>query len=168
VATALAKDRKSIALPSQGNDMTAVTVDALWAWAHHLCAFALIAILFSEWCLTAQEQDQSGIRRLARLDMYYGLCAALMLAAGIARLIWGAKGWSFYAGNPLFWAKLGCFALIGLLSVRPSILIFKWRREAGKISAETMRTARTWMTLQLILIPVLLLLATLIARGIGH
>ena len=148
--------------------MTAVTVDALWAWAHHLCAFALIAILFSEWCLTAQEQDQSGIRRLARLDMYYGLCAALMLAAGIARLIWGAKGWSFYAGNPLFWAKLGCFALIGLLSVRPSILIFKWRREAGRISAESMRTARIWMTLQLILIPALLLLATLIARGIGQ
>lgn len=148
--------------------MTAVTVDALWAWAHHLCAFALIAILFSEWCLTAQEQDQPGIRRLARLDMYYGLCAALMLAAGIARPIWGVKGWSFYAGNTLFWAKLGCFALIGLLSVRPSVLIFKWRREAGKINAETMRAARTWMTLQLILIPVLLLLATLIARGIGH
>lgn len=145
--------------------MPPVAIDALLAWAHHLCAFALFAILFSEWCLTAQGQDRAGVLRLARLDMYYGLCATMMLAAGAARLLWGAKGWEYYAGNALFWAKLGCFALIGMLSVTPTIRILRWRREASELSPESIRPVRRWMSFQLLVIPILLLLASLIARG---
>lgn len=81
--------------------MSALLTDALLTWAHHLCAFALLAVLFSEWCLSTQALDAPRLRLLARLDLSYGALAGAMLLAGLARLVWGSKGWAFYSGNPL-------------------------------------------------------------------
>lgn len=148
--------------------MPVVLLDALLAWAHHLCAFALLAVLFAEWCLTARDLDPPGLRWLARLDLFYGLLAGLTLVAGTARLLAGAKGWSFYAGNPVFWAKLGVFALIGLCSIPPTLRILRWRREGQGLNVKPLRAAHRWMGAQLVLATGLLLLAALMARGIGH
>lgn len=92
-------------------------------------------------------------------------------AAGLARLAWGSKGWAFYVDNPLFWVKLGLFGLfglIGLLSITPTLRILGWRREGRVPDAAAQRTVRRWMGAQLLLIPALLLLAPLMARGVGH
>ncbi len=148
--------------------MSALLTDALLAWAHHLSAFALLAVLFSEWCLTAHELDAPRLRLLARLDLGYGALAGAVLLAGLARLAWGSKGWAFYAGNPLFWTKLGLFGLIGLLSITPTLRILRWSREGRAPDATAQRAVRRWMGAQLLLIPLLLLLAPLMARGVGH
>jgi putative membrane protein len=143
-------------------------IHALLAWTHHLCAFALLAVLLAEWCLTAQDLDATGLRHLGRLDLAYGALAGAMVVAGVARLIWGGKGWAFYSGNPLFWTKLVLFGVMGLLSVVPTLRILRWRRLARPLKAAEMQSSRRWMTAQLLLAPPLILMAALMARGIGH
>ncbi|MDP9901084.1 DUF2214 family protein [Variovorax ginsengisoli] len=148
--------------------MTPGVPDALLGAAHFFCAFALVAVLFAEWCITARPVDHPRMALLARLDMGYGVLAGLVLLAGAARVIWGAKGWAFYTGNSLFWAKLACFAVIGLLSVVPTLRILRWRKATHLPSAEEVRAVHRWMGLQLALLPLLLVLASLMAHGIGY
>jgi len=42
----------------------------------------------------------------------------------------GLKGQDYYLHNPWFWAKLGVFAAVGLLSLLPTLRLLRWRRQA--------------------------------------
>ena len=141
--------------------------DVLLASAHHLLAFALAALLFAEWVVAGQPPDRRLVTLLARLDMSYGAVAGLLLLAGGARLLWGAKGWAYYLGSHVFWAKLACFLAIGLLSLKPTLRILRWRRRAEPPASGELQALRGWMMAQLILIPPILLCASLVARGLG-
>lgn len=142
-----------------------MTIDAVLALLHHVTAFALVAILFAECCLMAHLQVK-GLQMLARLDLAYGGMAGGLFVFGVARLIWGSKGWAFYVENPVFWLKLVCFAFIGLLSIVPTLRILKWRK-SGLPEVGALQRTRYWMVAQLLLIPLVLLFASLMARGIG-
>src|SRR5258706_15411729 len=96
--------------------LTPLLLDAALAVAHHLVVFPLVAVLVAELVLLAEPLDAARLRRLGRLDAAYGGLAGLAIVAGLLRAVFGARGWSFYAGNPVFWAKLAVFALIGALS----------------------------------------------------
>lgn len=148
--------------------MSALVIDALLAWAHHLCAFSLPAVLLSEWVLLSGPLPAQRLRLLAGLDLCYGALAGLMLLAGAARVMWGAKGAAFYLGNPLFWAKLACFALVGLLSIKPTLHILRWKRAGEAPQVQMLQPVRRWMGAQLLLFPLLLLLAPMMARGLGY
>lgn len=147
--------------------MNSLIIDALLAWAHHLCAFFLLAVLFSEWLLLSNALSRQGLRLLGRLDLCYGALAALMLMAGGARVMWGLKGVTFYLNNPLFWAKLLCFALVGLLSLKPTLHILRWKRAGEALPVQVLQPVRRWVSAQLMLFPALLLLAPMMARGLG-
>ena len=40
---------------------------------------------------------------------------------GFARANFAAKGWAYYSHNSFFWSKIGTFALVGVLSIIPTI-----------------------------------------------
>ena len=65
---------------------------------------------------------------------WYGLLAGLIVVVGFSRAIFAAKGWTYYEHNALFWAKLATFALIGLLSVPPTLAYLRWRRASDAAS----------------------------------
>ena len=44
----------------------------------------------------------------------------------------GLKGYQYYLGNPWFWAKMGSFVAIGLLSIPPTLRFIAWSR-ASKV-----------------------------------
>src|SRR6478736_3244377 len=104
--------------------------DAVLAAAHHLAAFMLVAILAVEWALLRPGISAAQLRFVAALDGLYGFSAGVLVAVGIARLAWGAKGWAFYAGNPFFWTKMAVFGAIGLASIVPTVALLKMRRVA--------------------------------------
>ncbi len=97
---------------------------------HHLAVFSLAAILAFELTLTAEKVDARAILRLARVDAWYGALAALALAAGLLRVFFGAKGPDYYAANWLFWTKMALFAVVGLISILPTLRYIVWRRAA--------------------------------------
>lgn len=146
--------------------------DILLAIAHHLLVFSLAAVLAAELILTSRPPARGLVPVLAKLDTAYGLLAMGVLAAGALRVVYGAKGAQFFISNPLFWAKVGIFALIGILSVGPTRRILAWRREARANadflpSLEELSRMRRTVLLEVVLFPLLPILAVLMARGIG-
>jgi putative membrane protein len=140
--------------------------DALLASIHHLAAFTLVSVLAIEWLLLRPGISAPQLRVVGKLDSMYGALAGVLLAVGFARAVWGPKGWAFYSGNPVFWAKIGVFVLIGMLSAAPTIALLKWRR-AGMPSDVEIATLRRWLNAQVLLVLLLPVLAALMARGIG-
>ncbi|RZJ03055.1 MAG: DUF2214 family protein [Brevundimonas sp.] len=100
------------------------------AITHHLLVFGLVAMMMATRVLL--RGPNVDVLRLAALDAGAGATSGLVLAVGICRVIWGGKGWLFYQTNPFFWGKLGCFFLIGALTVPGTIAFLKWKtaREA--------------------------------------
>ena len=147
--------------------MSPLALDAILAIAHHLAVFSLVAVLVAEFVVSAGTLDMARLRQLGRLDGAYGALAGLVLVAGGLRVGFGAKGWSFYAGNPMFWAKLGTFALVGLLSIVPTVRLIRWRRAGTLPDAAAVRSLRGWMHAQLVLLVLIPVFAVLMARAIG-
>ena len=101
-----------------------------WALAslHHLAIFTLAATIAAELALLTVEIEAKAISRLARIDMIYGLSATAVVIAGVARVIWGAKGYEYYLANHIFWTKMALFVIVGLLSIAPTLRYVAWGR----------------------------------------
>ena len=111
--------------------------------------------------------------RILRADLFYGIGAVLLILAGGARVLWGAKGWGFYSAEPFFWAKMGAFLLIGLISIAPTRAFMRWAKAAKADAAflapeAEVKAARRWVAIEVHLIALLLVFASLMARGIGQ
>lgn len=141
--------------------------DLTLAILHHIAVFGLVATLAMEgFALRAPAIDPA---RLARLDAVFGATAVLVVAIGVSRVIWGGKGWAFYEANPFFWAKIGLFAAIGLISILPTLAFFRWRRAAAgdpafAPPADELKRARLWVGLEALLLVPLLACAAAMAR----
>ncbi len=147
-------------------------LDWVLAIAHHLLAFTLVAQLFAEWTLTRKGMDAGRVRQVANIDLGYGIVAGLLLAVGIARLVFAAKGWSWYQSNPWFWAKMAAFLAVALSSIPPTVRYIGWSRrlkaEAGWTPSDPeIGGVRMWLGLELVLIAVILVCAAAMARFQG-
>ena len=125
----------------------------LFAIAHHLLVFSLVAVLAAEAGLVRRGMTAADVGRVGRIDAAYGLVAALILVVGFSRAVWGAKGWEYYAENPWFHAKMAAFLAVGLLSVPPTVRFFRWRRaqKSGAMDAPAdaeVARVRRWFYLQ--------------------
>jgi putative membrane protein len=113
--------------------MLNLDLDLSLAILHHFFVFALFGVLFSELVVVRRGMDGAAVARVVPIDAWYGVLAALILIVGFSRVIFAAKGWAYYAHNGFFWAKIGTFIVIGLLSVPPTLAFLKWRR-AGNLA----------------------------------
>ena len=109
------------------------------------------------------------VERLARLDVIYGVAGAVMIGSGVARLIWGVKGASWYLSQPLFHIKITLVLAMVLLSFVPSAAFRRWRqnlRSTGALppAAEIARVRRLVM-IQSHVLPVVAVIAVFWARG---
>ena len=146
--------------------------DLLLACLHHLVVFSLVAIPAAELASMRGRVDRPCVLRLARLDAAYGALAALILVIGFGRVFHGAKGADFFLHNPVFWTKIGFFALAGLVSIVPTVRVLRWkkavRRDAAFTVAEPdLANTRRWLVTELALFVPIPLLAAAMARGVG-
>ncbi|MBA4011435.1 MAG: DUF2214 domain-containing protein [Phenylobacterium sp.] len=146
--------------------------DLLLAIAHHLLVFSLAAILAIELATVRPGLTGAALRRLGIVDMHYGLIAALILIVGFARVYMGVKGPEAYLGNWTFWAKIGAFALVGLLSAPPTIRILLWRKRARAepgfaLGHDEVKAVRPYLVAELAVFALIPVFAAMMARGIG-
>ena len=146
--------------------------DALLAIAHHLLIFALLGILVTEMVAIRPAMTRADVLYVARLDIAYGIVAVLILVVGFSRVFFGIKGPDFYFLNPVFWAKIVAFLIVGLLSVPPTLRIIRWRiaatADAGyRPSAEEVRGVRRFMHIEGMVFFTIPVFAALMARGYG-
>jgi putative membrane protein len=148
--------------------MNTLALDALLASIHHLFVFALVAVLFAELVMIDGVADAGRLRQLGRLDSAYGLLSMGVIAAGFLRAVYGAKGWSYYAHNHMFWLKIGLFIIVGLLSIVPTVRLIRWRKRNTIPDVSLLESMRQWILAELAVIALIPIAAVLMARGIGY
>jgi putative membrane protein len=140
----------------------------LWlAIGHHLLIFGLFAVLVAELALVRKGMDERAVRLNATVDLFAGVFAVLILLVGFARATMAAKGWDYYSHNAFFWAKIGVFLTIGLLSAPPTIAYLRWRK-AGVPDDAQVAGVRRILWLELALFALLPAFAAAMARGYGE
>jgi len=146
--------------------------DALLAFLHFTAIFALITFLAAEAVVLRPGLTPATLRRLSTYDLLYFLCAMLVLASGLLRLFYGAKGAGFYLSNPWFHAKMTVFVVIALCSLPPTRTFSRWRKRVRSEpdflpAAAELKSARRWVMIEAHLLILLPLCAVMMARGIG-
>ncbi|PBC08048.1 DUF2214 family protein [Mesorhizobium sp. WSM3859] len=147
------------------------TTDLVLAILHHLLVFSLAGIIGAEFVLV--RGDLGATTRLSGIDRHYGIIAALIIIVGVCRVFFGLKGWDFYVYNWVFWAKMAAFAIVGLLSIVPTMRFISWNRQASgdpsfAVPAAELASVKNYVRAEgfiFLLIPVF---AAAMARGYGY
>jgi putative membrane protein len=142
-------------------------LDLVLAILHHFFVFALFGVLFAEFVSVQRGMDATAVTRVQAIDNWYGVLAALILIIGFSRAIFAAKGWEYYAHNGFFWAKIGTFVVIGLLSIPPTVAFLRWRRKSTSPTDAAIAQVRPYLWIQVALFPLLPAFAAATARGYG-
>lgn len=104
------------------------TTDLFLAIVHHLLVFLIAGLVAFEVGVIRPSMKREDVLRVSQVDNWYGILAAAIIVVGFWRAIYAAKGWAYYQANGFFWAKIAAFAVVGLLSIVPTIQIIRWRR----------------------------------------
>jgi len=152
--------------------MDFATTDLLFAIGHHVLIFAIAGIIAYEFAVVRPSMTAADIVRVGAVDMWYGILAGLILIVGFARANFAAKGWEYYSHNHFFWAKIGTFALVGILSIWPTIQFIRWRSALKKDASAmpppgAIATARRFIWAEVILFALIPIFAAAMARGYG-
>lgn len=140
--------------------------EALIRYLHFLGIIFLSCTLFAENLLLSKRLEKKLIKKLVIIDAFYGIAAVVTFFAGY--MLWFSMGKpkEFYTSNILFQIKVMVFVVIGVLSIIPTIFFLKNRKAEGDLDVPNyvLVTKR----IEISLLPLLPLLAALMARGIGN
>ena len=144
-----------------------------FAFLHHLAAFTLVATLAVEFTLIRGELTLRTARKLQLVDMVFGMSSGVVLAVGLLRVFYFEKGASYYFHSAPFVAKLSLFAVVGLLSIYPTVEFASWGKSLkhGQLPALTERriaSIRSVIHWELAGVVVMILCAALMAKGVGY
>jgi putative membrane protein len=153
--------------------MSREALSALFAFLHHGAAFTLFAALMVERVLTRGELTVANARRIVGSDLVFGIAAGLVLIFGFARVFWFEKGPGYYFHSATFIAKLASFAIVGLLSIYPTVEFLRWREPLRRgvlpvVPAAKMEKIRTVIRVESVGVMLVIMFAALMARGIGY
>jgi putative membrane protein len=147
-------------------------VAILFEFLHYVGAFALVAALMLEFVLINDELNVRNARRLLVVDLAVGISAATVLTAGLFRVFLFDKGAAYYFHSAPFIAKLALFVALALASAHPTLEFLSWRAplkagQAPTVAPGKLRAIRAVIHFELAGIVFIVLLAVLMARGIG-
>jgi putative membrane protein len=153
--------------------MIYATNDLVLAIVHHLLVFTLAGILAFEIGTVSLIMKRDEILRVARVDIWYGVLAGLIIIVGFMRAAVAAKGWAYYEVNLFFWAKISTFVVIALLSIAPTMAIIRWRNVLQTDAAfappsDVIRRVRGYLWAEAALFLLLPAFAAAMARGYGE
>ncbi len=137
---------------------------------HIVAILAMVVFSSSQAALCREEWlNAAVVRRLLRLDWIFLTAVALLLLSGVARVVWGIKGWQWYVGQPLFHVKMTLVLLTLLIVTRPSLAIRRWVRTldaSGALpGAQEINRVRRAIMLHTHVMPVIAVVAVFWARG---
>ncbi|MFL9892676.1 DUF2214 family protein [Paraburkholderia sp. RL17-383-BIF-A] len=140
--------------------------------AIHLLAygFALASILRRTWALR-RATVPAALRSVFRADTGWGISALVLIVTGLMRAFGGfEKGADYYLHEPLFHLKMTLVVVILILEVPSMLALMRWRAAIRKGAAPDLHKARSYArfsVIQTILMVVVVLAATGMARGVG-
>ena len=146
--------------------------DFILASLHHVAVFALMGLIVAELVIVSPEMNARALKRVAAIDLYFGVVAAIVVVFGVLRVIYGAKGYEYYIGNHVFWTKMLLFVIIGLLSIAPTQRYLAWGRRlradaAFRPEAADIRRVKLFIHIEATLFLLIPIAAAAMARGYG-
>ena len=142
------------------------------AYIHYL-SFMLCfgALVFERISLKVDPSRKEAISMVVA-DIIYGIAGIALLVSGIYRVIKFGQGSEFYTENPIFWTKIIVFALVGSLSLYPTITYVLWAIPLSKgnlpqVKENLVSRLRLIINIELVGFASIPFLATLMARGVG-
>ena len=118
-----------------------------------------------------QPLDPPGLARVFAADAWWGVAAVLWLFTGLVRVLSSLdKGQEYYIQNRLFLLKMVLFVTVVVLEIRPMRAFTRWRAaiRRGELPDTTRAPAfATTSTVQAVLIVLIVIAATGMARGLG-
>ena len=142
-------------------------IEILVKYIHFISIFTIIGALVGEHLLLKPTMTRAEIKRISKLDGAYGVSAILLLAAGFTLWFGVGKPAAYYSSNWAFLIKLGLFVAVGLLSVYPTVFFMKNRKGEQHESISIPTNIKLFVRIQLGLLFVIPLLATMMAKGLG-
>lgn len=145
-------------------------VESLVRYAHFIGIFAIVGSLTVEHLLLKPQMTRAEIKRLSIIDSIYGIGAIVAVVAGL--ILWFGnvgKPAEFYTKNFVFHTKVTLAVLMGILSLFPTIYFIKNRKGASPEELVDIPSRIIMLIrIQLFLLLLIPLLATLMARGVGY
>lgn len=146
---------------------------SLFAFLHHIAAFTLVATLAVEFVLLRGELSLDNARKLPVVDLVFGISATVIVVVGFLRVFYFEKGSSYYFHSATFIAKLSLFAVVGLLSIYPTLQFLSWRKAlkqglVPQVAPARMHAIRSIIHWELAGVVLIILCAALMARGVGY
>jgi putative membrane protein len=147
-------------------------LNSLIAFLHFVAAMSVVATLVYEKLTFSQDLSVREARRLQKVDAVYGLSSMMVILLGFLRVYYFEKGSSFYFSSTFFWVKMGMFVIVGLLSIYPTIKMIKWKEwldknEAPEMTDQEFLKIKKIMNFELFFLSLVILSASMMAKGIG-
>ena len=142
------------------------------AYIHYLSFMICFgALVYERNSLKVNPNRQEAISMVVA-DIIYGIAGVALLVSGIYRVIKFGQDPEFYTQNPIFWAKIVVFALVGSLSLYPTVTYVLWVIPLRKgtlpiVNENLVSRLRLIINFELVGFSSIPFLATLMSRGFG-
>ena len=142
------------------------------AYIHYLSFMICFGALIFERISVKTDPNKKEAISMLVADIIYGIAGIALLISGIYRVIKFGQGSDFYTQNPIFWTKIIIFALVGSLSLYPTITYVLWAIPLSKgklpeVTYNLVKRLKLIINIELVGFLSIPFLATLMARGIG-
>jgi putative membrane protein len=134
---------------------------------HLFFILGVVGCLVTQNFVVSSRINRKDLSILSKADLVYGVCSILVVALGLTLWFGVGKPAEFYTYNWIFHTKVGLFVIVGLLSIYPTIAFNKWKKKSELTEFEVPKVMILVIRLELLLIALIPLLATIMARGIG-
>ena len=142
------------------------------AYVHYLSFMICFGALVFERISIKINPNRKEAITMVLADIVYGIAGIALLITGIYRVIKFGQGTEFYTENPLFWTKIIIFALVGSLSLYPTVTYILWAIPLSKgklpeVTSNLVTRLKIIINVELIGFALIPFFASLMARGIG-
>jgi len=165
----------ALALPEAAQAAVNPVASAFAAYGHYLGLVLVVASLTTEKFLVKPALTEDEAQKLVIADSVYGIAGVLVLYTGYLRVTQYGKGWEYYAHEPIFWVKMGLFAVMGSSSLfcTTKIVQMAVKKTNGEENATVLGeklSARMQKIIngELLAIGSIPLAAALMARGVAY
>jgi putative membrane protein len=140
--------------------------DVFIRYLHFIGIFILFSSILIEHLYLKKLIAVHEIKKLAVIDLAYGISAGIVLITGFSLWLWVGKPSEFYSVNPVFYIKISLFFIAALISIYPTIFFIRARRSASPIISVP-KTVIMIVRMEILLLLIIPLLAVLMAKGYG-
>lgn len=136
-------------------------------YLHFIAIFGVVATVVAEHLLLKNRMSRAEIKRVSLLDGIFGVSALMVLAMGLLMWFVVGKPAAYYTSNWIFHLKIGLFLVVGILSIVPTRYLIKARKGDPQEILEVPAKIKMIVRLELLILFIIPLLATLMAQGAG-